>query len=196
MGNIVSIAQRMCFNYGGEWSAWSKSFTTELFSEPKVKIYGDGSGVFLYNAGGREIFNLKISNYIPPTKQERKDHYKNSQWYEYEGTVDYYVNDKYPTAADLARANTIVSPNSRTDETPSVMRHAKATIKIAPYKDNPEVYNLWFDGVGMAVSIQGLHFEGQKRSKNKGRVAANIAQTVLMPFIGWLSWFYNPVYGD
>lgn len=190
-------AQSICFNYQGSWSSWKNSYyTTGILETPKVRAYTDGSGLVLINNGGIEIFKFHINNYTPPSKAELKQHRKSGDWFEYQGTVEYYVTDQYPTAQSFAKANELVSPNPRKDETPSVKRYGTATIKIAPYKTNPKVYNIWFDGIGVGLSVQGLHFKGQKRSKNAGRIVANIFQSILLFPYGIGSWWWNPVYDD
>lgn len=150
--SIESItAQRACFNYRGEWSSWSST-------PGKVSANSTYSSITLKTSGGLEYFSFWISNYREPSKEERKYHEKNDVWYEYTGWVEYRVNDTYPTALDFSKASQFVVPNPRYDETPTVTRKASCKIKIAPYKKHPEVYNVWFDNIGVGVSISGLKF--------------------------------------
>lgn len=106
-----------------------------------------------------QYLSFGISNYREPTKDERKYHEKNNVWYKYTGWVEYTVNDKCPTALDFSKAACFVVPNPRYDDTPTVTRKDSCTIKIAPYKKHPEVYNIWFDNIGVGVSISGLKFK-------------------------------------
>ena len=36
----------------------------------------------------------------------------------------------------------------------------KATIKIAPFKDRPQTYNIWFENVGFAINLNDTYFPG------------------------------------
>lgn len=175
-----------CFNYRGDWSPWQKEYG-------QISHYADDSGIILKTSGGQTYFSFKINNYAPPTKKQIKEHLKSGQWYEYTGTVEYSVNDAYPTAEAIAKASRFVIPNPRIDQTPSVLRRTTCRISIQPYKKLPSNYNVYFDNIGVAISIQGMTFEGQKKHTNSGRVVANIAQTLFLFPIGIGSWWWNPV---
>ena len=41
---------------------------------------------------------------------------------------------------------------------PIAKRVANATIKIAPYKKHPELYNIWFDDVAIGIQLVYIHF--------------------------------------
>lgn len=174
------------FSYKGDWSSW-RSGSGSIFH------YQDDSGILLKNAGGQTYFRFQINNYVPPSKESIKKHYKNNQWYEYTGTVEYYVNDTYPNAEAIAKASHFVIPNSRTDVTPSVMRKTTCRIRIEPYKKLPSNYNIYFDNIGVAISISGINFQGEKKHTHAGRVVANIFQTICLFPIGIGSWWWNPV---
>lgn len=209
---LFGNAQNIAFSYKGDWSSWqplSKSgfswdSSTWGGDELQFSAYTDMSGFIFKSHGGREIFKFQITNFRLPSKEERKRHLKDKEPYIYYGTVDYYVNDYYPTAEELAKNNRLVIPDPRNDQTPSVMRHTICEIKINPYKDNPQTYNIFFDNIGIAVDVQGMKFGegknsfqmGTKRRKNKGRVTANIVQSVLLFPIGLGSWLWNPVYDN
>lgn len=174
------------FNYRGEWSSWRSEYG-------KISHYVDDSGVILKTSGGQTYFSFQITNYIPPTKKQLKEHLKSGQWFEYNGVVEYSVNDAYPTAEALAKASHFVIPNPRADQTPSVLRRTTCRIKIEPYKKLPSNYNVYFDNIGVAISIQGMTFQEQKKHTNGGRVVANIAQSIFLFPIGIGSWWWNPV---
>lgn len=128
------------FCYRGQWSTWKKW----PFSYNKMVIYlysnGDAIGLALKDNGGNIYYRFMIDNYSPKGK-------------EFTGTVEYYVNDNYPTAEALAKANHFVVPDYRTDKTPSVKREAKATIKIVNNEEQPAVFNIWYDNIGVAFDI-------------------------------------------
>ena len=156
----VSVcAQSWCFNYKGSWSSWIKNKDYFYYHNYDVAIYGNRSGCVLKANGGIIFFDFQITNYVAPSKKEIKEHRKSGKWFEYVGTVSYYVNDEYPTAEALAKACVFVTPNPRQDVTPTVKRSTSARIKVAPYKKYPEVYNIWFDKIGVGINIRGLKFE-------------------------------------
>lgn len=138
----------VCCNVSGYWSSWENAYG--------VKIYGNFSGfsIAYYSDQNWDWFiNFKIDNYRIPTKEEMKSLKNADRWIEYTGTVEYYVTDKYPTIEDRMRAagpNLIPAKGSEH----RVKRTAKATIKIFPYKKYPQVYNLFFDGVGYAIDLR------------------------------------------
>lgn len=80
----------------------------------------------------------------------------------YSGTAKYYVCDDYPTIEAAMRANTVIVPYEtwRERNRPKVKRTTNATIKIAPYKDHPKVYNIWFDNVGLGIDLNDNYFPG------------------------------------
>lgn len=139
-------AQRANFWYKGEWSSWD-SYPGRTFSNDNNTI------IVLKTPGGQQYFAFSIDNFIPPSKKELKSHQKSGEFFEYRGTVEYCVNDKYPTAEALAKACTFVLPNPRYDQTPTVTRTASARICIAPYKKKPTVFNIWFDNIGIAIYV-------------------------------------------
>lgn len=166
-----SEAQSIAFNYKGEWSPWIPICRTDYYIANswganslnifQQTFFGDVAGIGLKSAGGSTIFLIHINTdeLKPIDKKERKRHLKNNEWYHYSGTVEYYVNDAYPTAEDLAKDCCLVIPNPRTDKSPCVKRQAKCTIKIAPYKKSPEVWNIYFDDIGIAIGTTGIKFE-------------------------------------
>ena len=187
---LTAFSQSICFNYKGVWSPWERIST-------ETSRYDDGSGV-VFTTGGLTYFSFQISNFIPPSRERLKEHRKSGEWLEYSGYVEYYVNDQLPTAGDIAKECRLVRPNPRTDVTPTVKRQTYATIKIAPYKDMPEVYNLRFDDIAIGISIQGLRFDSsskKKSSRKKKRIVANVFQSILLFPIGLGSWAWNPING-
>ncbi len=182
----VNAKWQQAFCYRGSWSAWEYGYG-------KISHYEDESGNILNTSGGQPYFRFEITNYVPPTKKELKEHLKTGESFEYYGIVEYCVNDDYPTAEAFARADRFVIPNPRIDETPTVLRQTTCKIKIQPYKKLPANYNIFFDNVGVAINISGMTFNGQNKHTRVGRVVANIAQTIFLFPIGIGSWWWNPV---
>ena len=159
-----TCAQSFSFLYKDAWSGWIPSSyygTREGMIADFVSLHGhiyvdsDFGGISL-EKNGVTYFKFRINYPIKkPSKKVRKEHLKNDEWYVYKGTVEYYVNDRYPTAQEIAKNNYLVKPNPRTDITPCVKRICKdATIKIQPYKKRPSCYNIMFDGIGVAIATQ------------------------------------------
>ena len=162
-------AQSFCFCYKGAWSEWiveySNFSSNESLMRYFVTLYGDiyidsDFGGISLEKNGVTYFKFRINYPIKkPSNKVRKEHLKNNEWYVYKGTVEYYVDDRYPTAQEIAKKNYLVKPDPRTDITPCVKRICEdATIKIAPYKKHPQMYNIWFDGIGVGIDIKYLKF--------------------------------------
>lgn len=179
--------------YRGAWSDWKKE--NSIYGSMIAK-YSDGSGFVLKTSGEVEYFSFRINHYMPPTKDEIKEHRKNGMWFEYSGVVEYYVNDFRPTAEAIAKACYFVKPDPRRDETPVVKRTAPAKIRIAPYKTRPECFNIFFDNIGVGLQIdKELKFQDEKPRNRGGRIVANIIQSIFLFPIGIGSWWWNPVNG-
>ena len=160
LGINKASAQQICFYFKGAWSNWTSPYVASFYNESSVHRYTNLSGCCLKTEpGGIVFFDFYMTNFTLPSKKEIKKHQKNDEWYTYYGTVEYYVNDEYPTAEELAKNNRLVWPNPRTDITPNVKRKTSATIRIAPFKKEPEVFNIWFDNIAVGFSIKGLNFK-------------------------------------
>lgn len=144
-------AQRVCFNYRGEWGSM-RPICGEVATDPTYSL------VLLRTDSGLYYFGFNIPDYREPSKKERKRHEKYNIWYEYTGYVSYCVNDTYPTALDFAKVSKFVIPSPLYDETPTVVRETNCIIKIAPYKKHPELYTVFFDNIVVGVDITGLKF--------------------------------------
>ena len=116
--------------YNGYWGEWKKQYYTYT-KQSWYQIYGNYS------------------------KEERKNHRKNNIWYEYTGIVEYSVNSDYPTIKDALKSSYTFPCVKNGD---GYKKTARATIKIAPYKDYPQVYNIWFEDVGIAIDLGAQHF--------------------------------------
>ena len=166
---------KFAFYYDGYWGDWTD------FSS--FKIYGSYNGFsinYFEDHPSEYFFSFDIDNRTPPTKDEIKKHRKSNSWWEYTGTVEYYVCDVYPTFKDCIKyfKRPLQKRDIESEEYKnklSMLRASylskgktfvpigyrkitsKATIKIAPYINKdlpfPRVYNLWFDGIGMGIDM-------------------------------------------
>lgn len=165
------------FYYDGYWGKWDLDSGT--------KIHGNYGGFVIYsdfdNHPSKYFFKFTINNYVKPEKKEIKKHLKNNLWWEYQGTVEYYICDLYPTLTDFVKIKyrflrDFDVNDSEYEKKLSALKASKmlkgqsftpisfkkvikqATIKIAPYKKVPRVYNIYTDDCGIALDLRGLYF--------------------------------------
>ena len=75
--------------FDGYWGNWNTS---------SFKIRGSYSGFMFYNETQGPwdcYFKFSIDNYRLPDSKQRKSDYKLGIWYEFTGTVEYYICDDY-----------------------------------------------------------------------------------------------------
>lgn len=153
--SLNSDAQiRISGYFDGYWSEWQ-----DLGAE--IKGNYDGFIIYLSNEGPWEYrFKFKINNMLFPSKKQRKHDIKNDKWYEFSGTVEYYITDKFPTILKLFREakGPLFAPAKLDKGRPTYKVTKRATIKIAPFKDKPKTYNIWFEDVGFAINLNDIYF--------------------------------------
>lgn len=160
---------RVCGYYNGYWGEWEDgAIGGFLYGRPDetlpyLKVYGNNSGFCIYISDSHPsdyTFKFHANNFIFPDKKTRKEHLKRNEWYEYYGTVEYYIDNVLTTIKDILKRGSALgripvipptSPNAR-------KRTVNATIKIAPYKDHPKVYNILFEGVGVGIDLGPFYF--------------------------------------
>lgn len=170
--SLCTSAQiRVCAYYDGYWGEWEDGAVGGfLFGKPDpygdlpyLKVYGNYSGFCIYYSDSHPsayTFKFQANNYVTPDKKTKKTHIKNNEWYEYNGTVEYYVYDDRPTIRNILKEPTgfvhfpVVKPTIQSAR----KRIANATIQIAPYKEHPKVYNIWFEGVGVGIDLGTIYF--------------------------------------
>jgi len=149
--------------HDGYWGQWKSHSSRIDYRYNEYSLYGGYSGFIIYkkNAHPSEyIFSFQINSYVVPDKKTIKYHQKNNIWYEYSGTVEYYVTERYPTIEAVLREFEFpyFNRNSGSPGNPCVKRTTNATIKIEPYKKHPVCYNIYFDNIGVAITPEGVHF--------------------------------------
>ena len=185
-GKGIAISQeykQACYYYDGYWSNWKIQFDW--------KIQGSYNGFIIYNKyehPSNYFFKFYVVGRIAPDKKEIKQHYKTQTWWEYEGSVEYYVCDIYPTFKDcikqfgrpllkedletmeyqnklsVLRASYLSKGKSYTP-TGLIRKQSPAKIKIAPYPKKsyaPQVYSFVFDGVGMGFDMGWSYFKNSR----------------------------------
>lgn len=157
---------KTCGYFDGYWGAWEENYFMDIFGRidytlPCQKVYGDYSGFCIYQAQAHPSyysFRFKITNYVEPSKKTKKEHLKSKQWYDYNGIVEYYVTDKYPTAKACVRSSSGNFPSVLPTTEGAKKKTVNARIQIAPYKDHPQVYNIWFEDVGVGIDLGFVTF--------------------------------------
>lgn len=156
--------------FDGYWGEWENAYISAAsiydridYYFPYVKIYGDYSGFCTYLSDTHPssyTFKFQISNYSEPDKKKKKEYLKANKWYEYSGIVEYYVRDDLPTILDVLKCGSAFGriPMIQPSEKSARKKTARATIQIAPYKDHPKVYNIWFEGVGVGIDLNTVYF--------------------------------------
>jgi hypothetical protein len=89
-------------------------------------------------------FRLTIDGFSIPSESVRKQHLKSKTWYEYSGTIEYFLSssDQTQTLKDVLKRSKIPSyfkedPNPMLGPGRKVV--SKCIINIAPYENNPRV---------------------------------------------------------
>ena len=143
--------------FDGYWSDWKSD------SQVNWAIRGSYAGFIIYpKASGpwEPWFKFTINNFYMPDAKTRKKNVKYGQWYEFTGTVEYYISDDYISAYQIfktRRGASFVNPK-QPDGRPTKKVTSQAKIKIAPYKDHPTVYNIWYDNVGLGIDLNNIYF--------------------------------------
>lgn len=177
--NTYSQTKKFACYYDGYWSEW-RSFS--------AKLNGNYNGFIIYSPWehpSNYYFSFEIDYRTPPTKKEVKEHFKKKEWWEYRGTVEYYVCDVYPTIKDCLKqyGRPLMKSDVESDDYNGKLsvlrasrirqqgsfvprgltkRTASATIKIAPYSHKtlrPKVYNIWFEGIGFGIDMDNSYFQ-------------------------------------
>lgn len=151
---LMSVAVKAIswsYFYDGLWSEWSPRYF--------ARASGNWHDFVIYNANGGSIhnylFRITIDNpETLPDKKQRKVMFKNKQWLEFTGTIEYYICDDYPTAYDIFKKNWQWIEYNYSDTRPVIKVKKIVTIKISPTKgDKIGTYNLWWENVGFGFSF-------------------------------------------
>jgi len=147
----------LCAYLDGYWSSWTTGYG--------LKIQGNYNGFIIYdeNDGPWDpMFKFTINNFYMDT-DSRSRKLQGDRWYEFSGTVEYKICDQYLTAYSLFKDQK--GPSFITDRAlkeagrPGKKVTSRATIKIAPYKDHPKVYNIFYDNVGLGIDLNNIYFK-------------------------------------
>ncbi len=153
--------------HDGYWGKWVSH--NHPFSMPypgisyDYSLYGNYSGFVIFRKDAHPsefFFKFQANSYSQPDKKTKRYHLKHNLWYEYSGTVEYYVTEEYPTIADVLKKYNFPFFDCTYDKKgkPCVKRTANAVIKIAPYKKKPKCYNIYFDSVAVGIDMLDSYF--------------------------------------
>ncbi|MCX2573659.1 hypothetical protein [Pedobacter sandarakinus] len=102
-----------------------------------------------YDHPSKYIFKVTMfGQVVEMDKKKRKEAIKSGKWYEYPAMVEYYTANMSDRFEDLIVNWPIVSYSNESEK-----HYVAATVTIAPYKDKPKNYNIWFEGLGLAIQI-------------------------------------------
>ena len=134
--------------YWGKWQSNTGYVTGRGDSDDSFIIYHADSHPSAY------IMKVTVLNMlIEKDKKEMKRRIKSREWYEFYGTVEYFTNPTYPDINKmLLYWPSRVSPSATEPNVKSIV--SMAVIKVAPYKNIPETFNILFDGVGIGIQLQ------------------------------------------
>ena len=68
----------------------------------------------------------------------------------------YFIDNDYPTIKEALKIWTFASVSNRDN---NIKKTSRATIKIAPYKKHPRLYNIFFEDVAIAIDIGTWEFK-------------------------------------
>lgn len=134
-----------CTNINGYWGKWEQQYV--------CSITGNFDNFVLHSSiqhPSEYYCKVVIQNFSVPDKKTKRIHNKNKIWYEYTGYIEYYVASWWDEGDFVS-----VFPSGAPYSTKNGYRlkRSKATIKIAPYKKSPRVYNIWFEGYGVGIQL-------------------------------------------
>ena len=120
-------------------------------------------------------FRITINNFYIPDKKTRKSHIKNNEWYEFSGYIEYWIDDDHmdflSCLPSYGRTIPIEAvPWLHFDGRPSIIKKSQATIKIQPYEKHPELWNIWFEGIGYAFYFYQTNYYDLWRYRDRSKV--------------------------
>lgn len=132
----------------GYWGEWKDCL-------PFMLAKGNYANLVLYSEGKHPsdfCVHLKIDNFPAKIdKKEKKRRIKKDESYQYNGTIEFYLSETNTNVLDWVKSFGIMTSD------PSFKGAYKvsypAIIKIKPYKDNPELYMVYFNNMGIAFTF-------------------------------------------
>lgn len=141
-----------CKYDGEKWGKWNTTAFTYLSEEYVYLLQGTYDEFVIHSKSmDSENYVLKVkidSMSIDTDKSKMKQRRKADEWYVYKGTVE-YISEKDEPFDLNAWPKGLTNKSGFEHESHKV----RAVIKVAPYKRQPEFYNILFDNVGLAICV-------------------------------------------
>lgn len=163
LANISALGQtQVCSNINNVWGDWNTLYDATITGRFSDLMFCQN-----YTHTSDYYFRVTITNFSIPDKKTKRAHIKQDIWYTYSGYVEYapYIS-KFdgskmiyePSNSPEGKLNALKYFYKAPDDDiifniNRYRRRVKATIKIAPYKNTPEVYNVWFEGFGIGIQL-------------------------------------------
>lgn len=153
-----AVSQQFAYLIDGYWSNWEYKGVTAGGSLRNLVVF--------YSDEHPSIFELKwkADNYTKPSQKEIKEYIKKDAWFEYTGTVEYWVSEQYPTIKDALKKSgfLVTNPDSRIENFDFCGKKAKRTANAkmrCKFDETGDivVISLIFDGIGYAISFKTLY---------------------------------------
>ena len=152
---VVAQKHKGQFQYAisinGYWGDWKSSYIGVGIE----KFYFNGTiNNFVIHSSEEHpsnyVMKVTINDYrLDTDKKSRKQRLKDNVYYEYEGTVEYYTELTFQDFGEYTHRWPYISWNTSKGK-----KHvAKAIIKIQPYKEYPQILNIFFENYGVAISV-------------------------------------------
>jgi len=131
----------------GIWGEWKEQYGVMVLEDTGLIIYSK------HNHPSNYVFRLRLLDYQGKSnKKDRKRKMKNGQFYEYHGTVEFFifyegVNMNEATKSFIEQSLGYTA--SKQEATKQIT--LPATIKIQPQRKGSDIYNIFFNGFGMAI---------------------------------------------
>jgi hypothetical protein len=144
------------FNINSMWGNWQPA-SERILGNYNDLVIVEGE----YTHPSDYYVRITLDNFELIKDTNYKKRLKNNQWYEYTGTIEYFEIDNpaewHTTFEDRIKSNIGLSFGAPTanDRDKKGFRAIKkpAIIKIAPYKEYPIIYNIFFDNYGIAIDL-------------------------------------------
>ena len=117
-----------------------------------------------YTHPSNYYIRITINDFLLTNGSNYKNRVKNNQWYEYTGTIEYFTSDvggneiKNYTIDDRIKSSLGLcfgAPSAYETNLKGFRVIKKAAkIMIAPYQKYPILYNIFFDGYGIALDLR------------------------------------------
>lgn len=133
----------------GYWGDWRSAYLPMLAN-------GNYGNIVLYPKGNHPsdyCVHLKIDGFNDNiNKKEKKRRIKTNESYQYNGMIEIYLADTTPNLLDWVKTfGSLTTPDANFQG--ATKFSFPAIIKIKPYKDNPELYMVYFENLGIAFTF-------------------------------------------